>query len=310
LSDLDLFCAVARKSSFVAVANERGTSAAHVTTRIATLEKQLGVRLFNRTTRRMGITDEGEVVFEWARKMLDDAQGMAEAVSGLRGEPRGLLKISTSLRLGREHVAPILSLLVKRYSGIEVWLELLDRRVDLIAEGFDLDIRAGDVLEPNLVAHHVVDSVRILCASPAYVKACGAPKDVADLAQHACLLHRERDQPFGSWRLTGPEGIEVVKVTGPMSANHSETVRSWALAGHGIVIASVWDVAECLESRKLVRLLPQHYQPADIWIVTASRTANSARLKVCVEFLKHHLAVGEHRLKTEIAPSPRTDQGT
>jgi LysR family transcriptional regulator, transcriptional activator for dmlA len=225
-------------------------------------------------------------------------QGMSDAFAGLKSDPRGVIRISTSLHLGRDHVSPILSLLRKRYTALEIWLELLDRRVDLVGENFDIDVRVGNIQEPHLIAHKIVDSARILCASPAYLKRAGTPRTLADLAQHDCLLFRDRDQRFGVWRLTGPDGEKSVKVTGPIASNHSDIVQRWALEGYGVIMASIWDVASSLESGALVRVLPQHQQPADVWAMTSARASSSAKIRVCVEFLKEQLTRGPYALKT------------
>ncbi|MHB9837517.1 LysR family transcriptional regulator [Paraburkholderia terrae] len=298
LRDLQLFCTVARRASFITASTEMGISPSHVSKRIALLEKSLGVKLFLRTTRRVSVTSDGEAAFQWAQKILDDVQGMADAFAGLKSDPRGVIRISTSLRLGRDHVSPILMLLRKRYAALEIWLELLDRRVDLVGENFDIDVRVGNIQEPHLIAHKIVDSARILCASPAYLKRAGTPRTLADLAQHDCLLFRDRDQRFGVWRLTGPDGEKSVKVTGPIASNHSDIVQRWALEGYGVIMASIWDVASSLESGALVRVLPQHQQPADVWAVTSARASSSAKIRVCVDFLKEQLTRGPYALKT------------
>ncbi|MDH4871120.1 LysR family transcriptional regulator [Pseudomonas sp. BN515] len=300
LRDLLLFCTVARRSSFVAGATELGISPAHVSKRIAMLEESLGVKLFNRTTRRVNITADGEAAFLWAQKILEDVEGMVEALSGLKGEPRGVLRLATSLRLGRDYVSPVLSLLRQRHPGLEVWLELLDRRVDLIGENFDIDLRVGEVHEPHLIAHRIAESYRMLCAAPSYLARRGQPRTLADLAQHDCLLFRERELGFGVWRLSGPNGEETVKVTGPMASNHSDVVRQWAHEGHGVIMASVWDAAPSIRTGKLVRVLPAYQQSADVWAVTAARASGSAKVKLCIDFLKEQLAEGPHALDTRL----------
>jgi len=297
LRDLQLFCEVARRSSFIAAASETGLSPAHVSKRIATLEEQLGVKLFNRTTRRVNITSDGEAAFAWAQKILEDVGAMVDALSGGQREPQGTLRLCTSLRLGREHIAPILSLLRRQYPALEVWLELLDRRADLIADNFDIDIRVGEVQEKHLIAHRIAESTRVLAAAPDYLARRGAPKVAADLAQHDCLLFRSRDDRFGVWRLVGPNGAETVKVTGPMASNHSDIVRQWAHDGHGIIMASAWDIAGSLANGALVRVLPAWHQPADIWAVTAVRSSTSARVRTCVAFLREQLASGPYALE-------------
>jgi LysR family transcriptional regulator, transcriptional activator for dmlA len=297
LRDLQLFCIVARRSSFIAAATETGISPAHVSKRIAMLETALGVKLFMRTTRRVSITSDGEAAFQWAQKILDDVQGMADAFAGL-DDPRGLLRIGTSLRLGREHVSPALMLLRQRHPGLEIWLELLDRRVDLVGENFDIDIRVGDVQEPHLIAHKIVDSFRLLAAAPAYLERRGTPKTLAELAHHDCLLFRERYQRFGVWRLAGPNGEESVKVTGPVASNHSDIVRQWAEQGFGIVMGSIWDVAASLQDGTLVPVLPAYRQRADVWAVTSARTSHSAKIRVCIDFLRQQLTSGPYALVT------------
>jgi len=299
LRDLQLFCEVARRSSFIAAASETGLSPAHVSKRIATLEEQLGVKLFNRTTRRVNITSDGEAAFAWAQKILEDVGAMVDALSGGQREPQGTLRLCTSLRLGREHIAPILSLLRHQYPALEIWLELLDRRADLIADNFDIDIRVGEVQEKHLIAHRIAESTRVLAAAPTYLERRGTPKVAADLAQHDCLLFRSRDDRFGVWRLVGPNGAETVKVTGPMASNHSDIVRQWAHDGHGIIMASAWDIAGSLASGALVRVLPGWYQPADIWAVTAVRSSSSAKVRACVAFLREQLAIGPYALNSE-----------
>lgn len=300
LRDLRLFCTVARRASFIAAANETGISPAHVSKRIAMLEGMLGAKLFHRTTRRVSVTAEGESAFAWAQKILEDVDGMLDAVGAAGGEPRGLLRIATSVRLGRRHVAPLLSLLRQQHPGLEVWLELLDRRVDLIGESFDLDIRVGEVEEPHLIASKIASGSRVLCAAPAYLARRGMPEHPAELPRHDCLLLRERDQAFGVWRLQGPDGWETVKVTGPMASNHSDVTHQWALEGFGIIMASVWDVAASVRAGELVRVLPHWQQPADIWAVTSARASASVRMRVCLEFLKAQLSQGPQALATAL----------
>lgn len=298
LRDLQLFCNIARRGSFVAASTDMGLSPSHVSKRLAMLEASLGVKLFQRTTRRVSMTSDGEAALQWAQKILEDVQGMADAFADRRTELRGLLRISTSLRLGRKHVSPILSMLRKRHPNLEIWLELLDRRADLVGENFDIDIRVGAVQEPHLIAHKIVESARILCASPDYLERRGAPVELAELAQHDCLLFRGRDDRFGVWRLSGPDGEKSVKVTGSVASNLSDIVVQWARDGFGVVMVSIWDVAESLRAGDLVRVLPDYMQSADVWAVTAERLSSSAKVQVCIEFLREQLTSGPYALVT------------
>lgn len=298
LRDLLLFSAIAKRASFVAAGAELGISPAHVSKRVATLEETLGCKLFNRTTRRVSITSDGEVMLAWAQTILGNVNEMLETSLGDRLEPRGTLRISTSHRLGRFHIAPILALLRKRYPKLEVWLELVDRRTDLIAENFDIDIRVGEVTEQNLIAHTITQSQRILCAAPRYLEEKGSPSTLSELTLHDCLLFRGRDQSFGVWRLEGPGGVETVKVTGSMASNHSDVVREWAHEGFGIIMASTWDVAPSFEEGKLVQILPAYRQTANVSAVTTIRASGSVKIKACLEFLSAHLNQGKYALKS------------
>lgn len=300
VAELRVFCAVGRCGSFVGAARDLGMSPAHVSKRIALLEQRLGITLFHRTTRRVAISDEGELVYRRARQVLDELDELTHAVAQVKAEPAGTLRISTSLRLGRNHVSHVLSALRERHPALDVWLELVDRRVDVIAEGFDVDVRVGPVGEPHLIAHRLAASDRILCAAPAYLARRGEPKSLADLAQHDCLLFREREQPFGTWRMEGPAGAESVKVTGPVGSNHSDIVHNWALDGHGVILLSVWDVAADVRAGRLVQVLPAWRQPADVWAVTASRSGSSPKVKACIDALKRELTDGPHALATSL----------
>ncbi|ANG61696.1 LysR family transcriptional regulator [Marinobacterium aestuarii] len=299
LVDLSVFCAVVKCGSFTEAAKELGYSGPYVSKRIADLETKLGARLFNRTTRSIQITPEGQIAHAWACKILDATQAMARDVANSKTSPTGSLRISTSLRLGRNHVAPILSQLVRDHPGLDVWLELVDRRVDLLEEGIDIDIRSGGVDEPHLVSQLVVESARILCATPEYLARQGTPKVLTDLSQHQCMLFRDGDYPFGSWRLNGPNGLETVRVSGNvLRSHHSDVVKNWALDGQGVILLSEWDAAASLRDGSFVRVLPQYSYKVDIWAVTQARLSHSARMKVCVDYLVEKLRVGPFALDT------------
>ncbi len=300
MTDLRVFYQVAKRSSFVSAATDLGISPAYVTKRIANLEKALGCTLFHRTTRRVLISDAGETAYTWARKVLDAAEELNQSVLGAKTLPKGSLRISTSLRLGRNHLAPILADLGRKYPDLEIWLEVMDRRVDLLGEGFDIDVRMGEVHEPHLIAHHVVENARVLCAAPAYLAQRGHPKTLADLTAHDCLMYRERHQTFGVWRMQGPNGPETVKVTGVMGSNQSDIVHQWALAGLGIIPLASWDVAGLLREGVLERVLPQYHQSADVWAVTAARLDQSVKLRLCTQLLISQLQSGPNALDTSV----------
>ena len=291
LEDLRLFCTVARKNSFAESAKDLGASPAYISKRIALLEAALGVRLFHRTTRSVVMTEDGSNVHDWARRILDDVDQMIETVSTAKRVPRGLLKISTSFALGRKYVSPLISEFARLHPGLRIQLELFDRQVDMINEGFDLDIRVGPVHEPHLFAKRIIASQRVLCASPAYLQGHGIPQTLSELTRHQCLVIRERNQSFGIWRMMGPKGAETVKVTGGLASNHGEIIHQWAADGHGIILRSIWDVAASLKDGSLVRVLPDYFQEADLCAVYPLQLKNSAKIRECVRFLQKNLNV-------------------
>jgi LysR family transcriptional activator of dmlA len=287
--DLRVFVTVARRSSFAAAAAELGVSAAYVTKRVKIMEGTLGAALFNRTTRRVVITEDGERAYHWAQKILDDMDHLMEDISTKRQSPRGMLRVCSSFGFGRNIVAPALSQLAEAYPALQIRFEVFDRLVDVGAEGFDLDIRVGDEMAPHHITRQLAPNHRVLCASPGYVQRHGLPSSLADLANHACLIIKERDHPFGLWKLRSGSDEQTVKVRGPLSSNHGEIAVNWAVDGRGIVLRSLWDVGPLLQSGQLVQVLPQYTQEANLWAVFPARLETSAKVRVCVEWLQEHL---------------------
>ena len=290
LGDLRLFCCVARRTSFAAGAREAGIAPTLMSKRIAQREATLGVTLLKRTTRKVDLTDEGRKVLTWAQRILDDVDDMREDVARIAVEPEGPVRICSSPRLGREVVAPALSALKARHPSLDVWLELLDRRVDLIGESFHLDVRVGAVAEPHLIGHLVAPNQRILCAAPAYLARNGTPLVLGDVAEHQCVLLRDREDPFGAWRLTGPDGPASVKPASTLASNDIDVVLRWACDGHGIVMSSQWLLAPSLASGALVQVLPQWTQDAPLYAVSTVRSAQSAKVRLCVDALRGQMA--------------------
>lgn len=289
IEDLRVFAAVTRKASFRAAALELGVSPAYVTKRIRLLEELLQAKLLHRTTRKVAVTEEGERVFVWAQRVLDGMDSLVEEVSAARRAPRGLLRVSSSFGFGRQIVAPVLARMAASHPTVAVRLELFDHLIDIAGEGFDLDVRVGDEIAPQFIATRLAANHRVLCASPAYLARRGTPSTLADLGTHDCVVIRERDHPFGVWRLTAGGGVETAKVTGSMSTNNGEIAVQWAVDGLGIVLRSIWQVGPLIRSGQLVQVLPAYRQEANVWAVYPTRLGNSAKVRVCVEFLQQAL---------------------
>lgn len=293
--DLRVFTAVVLRSGFAAAAQDLGMSPAYVSKRVRVLERKLGSQLLHRTTRRVALTDDGERAYRWAQRILDDVDQLLQEVGGPRAQPRGTLRVSSSFGFGRVQVAPALSALTQQHPKLQVRLELFDRLVDVAAEGFDLDVRVGDDIAPHLIARRLADNHRVLCAAPGYLAQRGVPRTLADLGGHDCLAIKERDHPFGVWRLRCEGREQTVKVSGPLSSNNGEVALRWALDGRGIVLRSMWQVAQLLAEGQLVQVLPAFQQPANVWAVYPVRLERSSRLRAAVEFLVQWFQPGVQR---------------
>lgn len=286
--DLRVFLTVIRKQSFAGAADELGLSPAYVSKRIQILEGALKTKVLHRTTRRIALTEDGERAQRWAVRILGDLDDLFDELSQARQTPRGLLHISTSFGFGRNHMAPAISSMVERYPELEVRLEVFDRVVDIVGEGFDLEVRVGDDLPGQHISKRLVTNTRVLCASPDYLARHGTPQSIDDLQRHDCLVLKERNNAFGVWHMDRNGKSHSARVSGPLSSNNGEIVLQWALSGRGILLRSMWDVKPLLEQGKLVQVLHDYSQSANVWAVYPTRLSNSAKLRVCVEFLAEY----------------------
>ncbi|WP_297819488.1 LysR substrate-binding domain-containing protein [uncultured Paraglaciecola sp.] len=287
--DLIVFLTVIRKLSFAAAAEELGQSPAYISKRIGVLETNLATRLFHRSTRKIVLTDDGERTQRWAMRILTDIDDMVDDLTEAQHIPRGFLHICTTFGFGRKHVAPAIAKLSEQFPELEVRLEVFDRAVDIIQEGFDLEIRVGEDLPQQHICKMLKSNNRILCATPDYLEKYGTPQKLDDLHNHSCLVLKERNSPFGIWNLHDGKKEISLPISGLLSSNHGEIVLQWGLQGRGIVMRSFWDVKHLLEEGKLVQILPAYTQTANIWAVYPTRLSHSAKLRVCVEFLEKHL---------------------
>ncbi len=285
-SELAFFALLADKASFTAAARELNLTPPAVSKRLAQIEQRLGVRLLNRSTRRVSLTDEGELYLEHARRILADIEELELSLGKRRASPKGLLRVNATLGFGRTTIAPIVSAFARRHPEVEVQLQLTDAPLDLVASGFDLAVRFGELPDSRLAARKLMSNRRFLCASPAYLAARGAPRSPAELARHACILHRQNDETWGTWRLTRGRQTETVKVRGALSSNDGDVVLGWALDGHGILIRSEWDLAKYLESGRLQAVLPEWtLPPADLYAAYPARRHLPARVRAFIDTL-------------------------
>jgi DNA-binding transcriptional LysR family regulator len=297
-SDLSFFSLLVKHGSLAAAAQQLGVTPPAVSKRLAAIERRLGVRLLQRTTRRISLTPEGETYLVDGAKVLAELEALERTVAGSRAVPKGLMRVCATLGFGRRHIAPVLSKFARQYPDVELQLHLTDRPVNLVEQGFDLQLRLGELPDARLTARLLARNRRVLCASPAYLRRAGEPASPRELAQHACLFIRESEETFGTWHLRAGARSESVKVRGPLASNDGECVLGWALDGHGILMRSLWEAAPKLRSGKLRPVLADwSLPPADIYAVFPTRSHLSAKTRALVDFL---LAAFEaHRVDAE-----------
>jgi DNA-binding transcriptional LysR family regulator len=282
LLDVALFVRAALLANVSAAGREFGLSAAVASSRIAQLERLLGARLLHRTTRRISLTQDGEVFMTRAEALLDAAAAARASVGRAQAEPQGRLRVSMPSSFGRQHVSPVISDFLRRYPGVSVDLRLTDQLVDLV----DVAIRVGVLKYSSLVARRLAVNRRVLCAAPAYLAARGTPHHPTDLAQHECMiLSDQRD-----WAFVTPSGPLDVRVSGRLVTDNGEVIRDALLAGFGIALKSTWDVAPYLRSGALVSVLDSYAlaEHVAIWAVYPSLAFVPPKTLVFIEFLAAH----------------------
>jgi DNA-binding transcriptional LysR family regulator len=284
LGALGAFVRVVETGSFSAVAREAHASQSAVTRQIAQLEQHFGVRLFHRTTRRLSLTDDGQALLPHARHLMENADEMEAALGRQSGEPRGLVRLGTSIA-GGLFLATRLPALLARHPGLSVELVMRDQPSDMIEERLDLAFRSGEIADASLVARRAGQLGRAVVAAPIYLERHGAPATPEDLALHVCLIHDATPDPH-LWRFAGPDGPMSVRVSGAFLANDSEAVRRAARAGHGVALLPEIQLVDDLRAGRLFRLLEDYpSQQVPVHIVYPSRRHLAPRTRVVLDFL-------------------------
>ncbi len=283
ISDLDIFARVARTGNMSAAGREMGMSPAVVSKRISMLEERLGVRLFQRTTRHLTLTETGEGYFKRVTDILSLVEEAEDFVSRRNAKPRGQLKLSVPTAFSEFHVIPHLEGFMARYPEIDLDFYVSDHLVDIIRDGFDLAIRIGDLKDSSLVAKRLAADPRVLVAAPGYLARRGTPMVLEDLETHVCLPLGHDDH----WRLADKAQTPIAfRLPGAIRSNSAAFTRSALLAGIGIGLRSLWEIGADLESGRLVRVLPQFSGTADdgIFAVYPSRDFVPAKVSVFIDY--------------------------
>ncbi|MBI2239841.1 MAG: LysR family transcriptional regulator [Magnetospirillum gryphiswaldense] len=284
LAALNAFVATVEAGGFSQAARRLGVSKSLLSRQVAHLEAELGVRLLQRTTRRLSPTEAGELYFQRAQRILLDLEEAASEVGQLQTAPRGKLRVSAPMSFGVLHLTPALPSFLAACPELELELSLSDRFVDLIEEGVDVAVRIGRLSDSSLIARHVAPIRRAVCASPAYLARCGTPAVPTDLAAHACLSHIGMGP--AEWRFAIGGKLETVRVQSRLSAGNGEALRILALAGLGLVYLPTFFVGDDLRSGALVSVL-EDYVPQDsaLYGVYPHSRHLSAKVRAFLDFL-------------------------
>lgn len=285
LREIEAFVAVAQLGSFVKAADKLGLSKAMVSRHVSELEARLGVRLMQRSTRRLSLSDAGAEYLQRCVQILAELADANAAVSAGAVQAQGLLKITAPLTFGIRHLAPLWGEFLRVHPRVALEVNLNDRVVDLIEEGYDLAVRIGQLAPSTLVARRIASARLILCASPRYLKQAASIRELADLAQHDVIAYSYL-ATGEQWHFSGPEGARSITVHPRLRSNSGETCRAAALADQGVVFQPGFLVGEDLKAGRLVQILPQYEGPElDISVVYASRQHLSHKVRAMVEFL-------------------------
>jgi DNA-binding transcriptional LysR family regulator len=289
-NEMEVFARVVERGSFAAAAQDMGLSASAVSKLLARLESRLGVRLINRTTRRLALTSEGITYLRRSREILAAIEAAETELGATRLSPRGHLRVHAPPVMIADHFAPALSGFLARYPRLTIEFLVANRVVDLVAENVDVAMRTGHLPDSSLVACKVIDLSQIVCASPEYLARYGRPLVPDDLAQHACLTLKSMTTP-ATWSFEKDGKTVMVEVSGPVSADSSDVLVRLAVEGVGIIRLGELAVARALTSGALVPLLQdvQVNEGYPLWAVLPPGRQRSPKVKVFLDFLTETL---------------------
>lgn len=290
LEDMRLFVQTVDSGNFTAAAAKLGLSKQFVSKRVIALEARLGARLLVRTTRSLRTTDVGRAYYEQASRVIDEVDGIEQAIARQNAAPRGRLRISAPMSFGTLHLSPLIPRFLAAHPEVLIELELNDRVVDLVAEGFDLAIRIGTLPDSSLVAHRIALIEMLTCASPNYLQRRGEPDSPAALKDHDALLYGHQRHVEWQYRVNDkPRGVAV---SGRLCANNGEIIRDAACAGLGLVQLPTFIVADAIERGELVTVLDA-FRPPPIGVHTIypGHRQMSVAVRAFADFMRSSLAI-------------------
>ncbi|MBO6519671.1 MAG: LysR family transcriptional regulator [Rhodospirillales bacterium] len=285
LEGMSVFAAVVDAESFTGAARQLRLSKGAVSVQIQKLEDRLGVRLLNRTTRRLSLTDEGRAFYEHCRRILDEAREAVDALDSLGAVPRGVLRINAPMSFGILHLGPAVAEFMHEYPEVVIDMTLNDRQIDVVEEGFDMAIRIARLPDSSLIARRLAPCRRVVMASPEYWDKHGRPSHPSDLKDHDALIYDYLPEP-DTWTFKGPEGRFSVTVSGRLRANNGEVLLNAAKRGIGVDLAPTFFCCGEIQSGELeVALTDYEDDPISVYAVYPHRRHLSPRVRAFVDFL-------------------------
>ncbi len=286
LTDIAVFVQVVDSGSFTRAAERLNISKSVVSKYVTRLEDRLGARLLNRTTRRLSLTEVGRVLYERSRKGLADIEDAQAEVSLLQGEPRGTLRINAPMSFGILHVAPALSEFLKQYPDLTVDMNLDDRKVDVIEEGFDVSVRISELPDSSLVARRIGPCRHAIVAAPAYLERCGTPRTPEDLRNHNIITYRHQESAL-NWHFQTSDNKPIsVTVSGSLKMNNSLAIREALLEGIGITRTPTFVVGKDIQDGRLIPVLRDYeILEVTIYLVYPQRRHLSPKVRAFVDFM-------------------------
>jgi len=280
-----VFTSVVEAESFAGAADKLDLSRGMATRYVAQLEAHLGVRLLNRTTRRLSLTEAGSDYYQRATQVLAMIEEAETSAAQNASVPRGTLRVTSSVIFGARHLGAAISAYVRRHPQVQVELSLNERVVDLVDEGFDLAVRVGVRVDPGLIARRITPVRAFACASPAYLKTHGTPQEPEELAAHNCLVYAHPIH-HGGWHFKREGEERIVPVSGNLRGNNGDSLVSAAIDGLGVIFEPTFLVYEALREKTLVRILPD-WQSEELWVfaVYPNRKFLAPKVRSFIDFL-------------------------
>lgn len=288
--DMRLFVRAVTDGSLSAAGRELGLSPAAASKRLTRLEQALGVRLMQRSSRRLTLTEEGSIYYERCLAIIADVDDANAAVGLGQLEVRGQLHVSAAVDMGRQYIGPIAADFAAQHPQLKLRLTNSDAILDLFEHGVDVAVRGGNLTDSRLVSRRLARNFRVVCAAPSYLARRGRPASADELPQHDCLMLHRPGHGILPWILQTPEGPRTLRIDASITCDNGDLMRALAVAGHGLAFKSAWDIAADVRARRLVPLLADVILPeADIYAVYPSRCYLPARIRLFVDHLQHEL---------------------